>query len=424
MSSRCTALLAEIDQRLGWWLGVGRDDELSAEDVVEETVFVNAGECIEKLTSASVACEKNSNAKTVYTLKNAWLSCVHAKDELTEFRLHTEDATKMRDLNHLKRCLDGMRERVLQQMKPPAYVLWGVPINHSTWSSLHDSELGVRLLEQRQSLIQRMNLYSDGLNSSDWFHVMLTLDSYSQFQPILEKIKSIIEEIGIYGSSETGRGVSNLGALRLFVVTLHEDRTKIEGLMKWTKALIDKKDMTMCISCLKLSNDDDQEEAQNVKMLNLLSISIHDILSSIETHSYEQCLIKGKRVLFFDEISGLQAAIRKLSIEFTFPDTGSGKWWEVLSEITTRVKFYESMRDESGRNPKYASIADRLRGRLGQVLSNLQRATEKLKYEMQLKFGSDYTSAASDFSNLLGWVSIATELNTRIGNLFQHFHDP
>ena len=36
MSSRCTALLAEIDQRLGCWLGMEEDGEISGDDVVEE----------------------------------------------------------------------------------------------------------------------------------------------------------------------------------------------------------------------------------------------------------------------------------------------------------------------------------------------------------------------------------------------------
>lgn len=417
MSSRCTALLAEIDQRLGCWLGMEEDGEISGDDVVEETEYVHAGEYIEKLKCASVACEQNSNTTTVDILKKAWLSCVHAIDELTGFLSHTDDDIRMIDLNHLKRCLDGMRERVLQQMKPLAYVLWDARINSETWSSPRDKPLWTSYLEKRLTLVLRMNLYIDGLNSVDLFDVVLTLDSYSRFQLILDEVILVIGAIESGRQSVMDLRVVDPVALDSFKDALREDKVKIQALMKWTKALIEHNKLKIALNNLNLSNDNDSEDEHNVNVLDLLDLSIKEIKKSVNIHSYKECLAKHKREVFFAEISELQARIGALSIEFTYPNAESSNWREVLNQFTKRVELYETKLRSRDYRKEYISNVERLGQRLSTVMSKLQQSVDGLNKIIRETGGAASGRAKSDHLWYRDLLAGAVKLNERVGNL-------
>jgi hypothetical protein len=407
------------------WLGAEHSDG-SGDEVEElfEEYYISAGELILRLTVALEQCNKTLNMHTITALKTAWNSCAQAAMELNQFLRHSHDATREKDLNKLGKCLDEHREEVLlRTISDSNYSFWNPPAADPVeWIVGGDPVQWGETLALRRSLAERIFMYGRGLSSNDSFIFKLTLESESQFRPLLDSIQSVIEMIK--------KPIITSGTvpvvLRSFRTVILDDKEKIEGIILWTKAFGIKKSLTDTLALFEQRINAGSVGSGYLQVLDGVRAELRNVERLVSSKLVTVCLILEKQHVFNGEISSLKTKLKELSdrciadMKRFQPDKEVRSSWDSeISRLLDNIESYEARLREGDFREEFINEILLLRVQYQQLIPVLSKTHVNYLHRVNTAWDTAKMHSQDDLDKLNKRMEVAKTCDMRAERLIR-----
>jgi hypothetical protein len=429
MLCRKHAHLNAIDRRLGQmtvgWLGaaVVVDDESGddVEDIFDED-YISA--LISSLTVALQNCEKEKNIGTITALKAAWNACTHAVVELKNIIRRSRDATWETDLHTLGKYLDEHREEVfLQTLSDSNYHFWNPPADDPMEWIMDGAPADWNdALKLRHSLVRRIFMYGCGLNSSDSFTFALTLESESQFQPLLTSIQSVIDMI----KQPVITSAIMPPVLRSFSIAIHADREKIQGIINWIKAFGIKNSLTGTVALFEQRINAGSVGSGYLQFIEKVHEELRKMEYLVSSQLVVVCLIPIKHRVFKGEISIVRTKLKELAdrciadVKRFQPDKEvKSSWDSEISRLLDNIECYEARLQEGDFRKEYIEEILLLRVQYQQLIPVLKQTHIRYVRRIETAYDSTRTFCQADLDKLERRMVVAQKCDTAAGILIE-----